>query len=136
MIHSLQKCSSSSTKHRIMQYPQCYPLHEKCNGSNLVWMPHRWNSLNLTPKRHWIDFKNLLKSNKRSHAVYTLSHKIYTKRNPKTKVFFILEHTYDRNVFTWPPILWQHRLFVHRILTRSQHWFLFSFICLKKFLVV
>ena len=41
-----------------------------------------------------------------------------------------LEHTYDRNVSTWPLIFWQNRLFVHRIMTRSQHWFLFSFVCL------
>jgi len=45
----------------------------------------------------------------------------------------LVEHTYDRNVSTWPLIFWQHRLFVHRIMTRSQHWFLFSFVCLWKY---
>ena len=44
-----------------------------------------------------------------------------------------LEHTYDRNVFTWPLIFWQHRLFMHRIMTRSQHWFLFLFVYLWKY---
>ena len=42
--------------------------------------------------------------------------------------FVFLEHTYDSNVSTWPLIFWQYRLFVHQIMTRSQHWFLFSFV--------
>ena len=56
--------------------------------------------------------------NKREHLFLVPQKKERIPRNA------FLEHTYNRNVFTWAPILWQHRFFVHRILTRSQHWFL------------
>ena len=50
-----------------------------------------------------------------------------------TRLKILLEHTYDRNVSPWPLIFWQDRLFVHRIMTWSQNWFLFSFVCLWKY---